>query len=51
MRKELDLFANVRPVKVPSEGIDWTFSGKHRRLVCTGVQGIHINDDIAMDFA
>ena len=25
MRKELDLFANVRPVKVPEEGIDWTF--------------------------
>jgi len=25
MRKELDLFANVRPVRVPEEGIDWTF--------------------------
>ena len=25
MRKELDLFANVRPVKVPSDGIDWMF--------------------------
>ena len=25
MRKELDLFANVRPVKVPKEGIDWVF--------------------------
>jgi len=25
MRRELDLFANVRPVKVPSEGIDWMF--------------------------
>ena len=25
MRKELDLFANVRPVRVPSEGIDWMF--------------------------
>ena len=25
MRKALDLFANVRPVKVPEEGIDWTF--------------------------
>ncbi len=28
MRKELDLFANVRPVKVPDQGIDWTFSVK-----------------------
>ena len=25
MRKALDLFCNLRPVKVPSEGIDWTF--------------------------
>ena len=25
MRKALDLFANVRPVKIPAEGIDWTF--------------------------
>ena len=25
MRKALDLFANLRPVKVPEEGIDWTF--------------------------
>lgn len=25
MRRELDLFANVRPVKVPEKGIDWTF--------------------------
>ena len=28
MRKELDLFANVRPVKVPEEGIDWVFFEK-----------------------
>ena len=25
MRRELDLFANVRPVKVPNLGIDWVF--------------------------
>ena len=25
MRKALDLFANVRPVRIPDEGIDWTF--------------------------
>jgi isocitrate dehydrogenase (NAD+) len=25
MRKELDLFANVRPVRIPAQGIDWTF--------------------------
>ena len=25
MRRELDLFANVRPVAIPEEGVDWTF--------------------------
>ena len=25
MRKALDLFANVRPVKIPSKNIDWVF--------------------------
>ncbi|MBQ1907517.1 MAG: isocitrate/isopropylmalate dehydrogenase family protein, partial [Firmicutes bacterium] len=25
LRRELDLFANVRPVSVPEQGIDWTF--------------------------
>ena len=25
MRKALDLFANVRPVRMPQEGIDLTF--------------------------
>lgn len=25
LRRELDLYANVRPVSIPQEGIDWTF--------------------------
>ena len=25
LRRELDLYANVRPVQVPGEGIDWMF--------------------------
>ena len=25
MRRALDLFANVRPVKIPREGVDWCF--------------------------
>ena len=25
LRRELDLYANVRPVSIPEEGIDWTF--------------------------
>lgn len=31
MRKALDLFANMRPVKVPDQGIDGPSSGKTRR--------------------
>lgn len=51
MRKELDLFANVRPVKVPSEGIDWTFFRENTEcLYAMGSQGVHISDDLAIDF-
>lgn len=51
MRKELDLFANVRPVKVPSEGIDWTFFRENTEgAYAVGSCGIHIDDDLAMDF-
>jgi len=31
LRKELDLFANVRPVRVLSEGIDWVFFRENTR--------------------
>lgn len=51
MRKELDLFANVRPVKVPELGIDWTFYRENTEGAYTlGSDGIHINDDISLDF-
>lgn len=51
MRKELDLFANVRPVKVPEEGIDWTFFRENTEgAYVLGSQGVHINEDIAFDF-
>ncbi len=51
MRKELDLFANVRPVKVPELGIDWTFFRENTEdLYALGSQGINIDDDIAFDF-
>jgi isocitrate dehydrogenase (NAD+) len=50
MRKELDLFANVRPVRVPSEGIDWTFFRENTEdLYAVGSQGVKIND-LAVDF-
>lgn len=51
MRKELDLFANVRPVKVPELGIDWTFFRENTEGgYALGSQGIHITDDLAIDF-
>ncbi len=51
MRKELDLFANVRPVKVPEEGIDWIFFRENTEGgYALGSQGIHFNDDLAIDF-
>lgn len=51
MRKELDLFANVRPVKVPEEGIDWTFFRENTEGSYTlGSCGINVDDDLAFDF-
>jgi isocitrate dehydrogenase (NAD+) len=51
MRKELDLFANVRPVKVPEKGIDWTFFRENTEgAYVLGSQGINIDEDIAIDF-
>ena len=51
MRKELDLFANVRPVRVPSQGIDWTFFRENTEdMYAVGSQGINVSDDLAIDF-
>lgn len=51
MRKKLDLFANVRPVKVPSEGIDWTFFRENTEGgYAVGSQGVNVSDDLALDF-
>ncbi len=51
MRKELDLFANVRPVKVPEQGIDWTFFRENTEgSYALGSDGMHVTDDLAMDF-
>lgn len=51
MRKELDLFANVRPVKVPELGIDWTFYRENTEcLYAMGSQGVNISEDLAIDF-
>ncbi|KPJ60936.1 MAG: isocitrate dehydrogenase [Latescibacteria bacterium DG_63] len=51
MRKELDLFANVRPVRVPSEGIDWIFFRENTEgAYALGSDGLDVTPDLAMDF-
>lgn len=51
MRKELDLFANVRPVRIPEQGIDWTFFRENTEdMYALGSQGVDVGDDISIDF-
>lgn len=51
MRKELDLFANVRPVSIPDEEIDWTFFRENTEcLYALGSDGVDINEDLSIDF-
>ncbi|HON36577.1 MAG TPA: isocitrate/isopropylmalate family dehydrogenase [Methanothrix sp.] len=51
MRRELDLFANVRPVKVPEKGIDWIFYRENTEgEYVLGSLGLNVTDDLAVDF-
>lgn len=51
MRKALDLFANVRPVSVPEEGIDWTFYRENTEGgYAAGKEGVEVTEDLAFDF-
>ncbi len=51
MRRALDLFANVRPVKVPSENIDWVFFRENTEgAYILGSKGIEVSDELAIDF-
>ncbi|HHX71414.1 MAG TPA: isocitrate/isopropylmalate dehydrogenase family protein [Clostridiales bacterium] len=51
MRKELDLFANVRPIKVPDQNIDWVFFRENTEgSYAVGSEGIHVTEDLALDF-
>ncbi len=51
MRKALDLFANVRPVKVPEQGIDWTFYRENTEGgYAVGSNGVQIGEDLFLDF-
>ena len=51
MRRALDLFANVRPVRAPEQGIDWVFFRENTEgAYVLGSQGLHVTSDLAVDF-
>lgn len=51
LRRELDLYANVRPVCVPEEGIDWMFYRENTEgEYVLGSRGIEVPGMLAMDF-
>lgn len=51
LRRELDLYANVRPVAVPDDGIDWIFFRENTEgEYVLGSRGIEIPGDLTMDF-
>lgn len=51
MRRHLDLFANVRPVKVPKDGIDWMFFRENTEgAYVLGSKGLMVTEDLAFDF-
>ena len=51
LRRELDLYANVRPVVLPEEGIDWIFFRENTEgEYVLGSRGVEIKGKLAMDF-
>lgn len=51
LRRELDLYANVRPVAIAREGIDWTFFRENTEgEYVLGSRGIEVPGELAMDF-
>ncbi len=51
LRRELDLFANIRPVCIPEEGIDWTFFRENTEgEYVLGSRGVEIPENLACDF-
>ncbi len=47
----LYLFAKVRPVRMPEQGIDWIFFRENTEGgYILGSKGVDVNDDIAIDF-
>ncbi len=51
LRRGLELFAAVRPIRIPEKGIDWTFFRENiEGEYIWGNKGIQVNDDLAVDF-
>ena len=51
LRRGLELFAAVRPIKIPDKNIDWTFFRENTEgEYIWGNKGIQVNDDLAVDF-
>lgn len=51
LRRELDLFAAVRPIKIPDKNIDWCFFRENiEGEYIWGNKGIQVSGDLAVDF-
>ena len=51
MRRELDLFACIRPVKVPEHQIDWMFFRENTEgAYVLGSKGFNVGEDLSVDF-
>lgn len=51
LRRELDLYANVRPIKVPEKNIDWIFYRENTEgEYVLGKSGVEIPGKLAFDF-
>ena len=51
LRRELDLYANVRPVCIPEKNIDWIFYRENTEgEYVLGSSGIEVPDKLAFDF-
>ena len=51
LRRSLDLYAAVRPIKIPEKGIDWTFFRENiEGEYIWSNKGIRVNEDLAVDF-
>ena len=51
LRRCLELFAAVRPIRIPDKGIDWTFFRENiEGEYIWGNKGIQVDEDLAVDF-